>query len=143
MFSRKGKMKIESVPLEANIAEARALAHSRQSKRFSAQGNIASARYHAELASFIYKNRIEPTPKQRKAIFQRSRTAPSAPFNKGKGKGYDVYPPSEGGPAILKGVAIVKGPDKWSMRFSSMEEAIRYVRVNNIGDLPVRVHKKP
>ena len=39
----KSKKKIESVPLEANIAEARALAHSRQSKRFFAQGNIASA----------------------------------------------------------------------------------------------------
>ena len=139
----KGIKKIESVPLKPNIAEARALAHSRRSKALSSQGNIASARYHAELANFIFKNRIEPTPKQRKAIYIRSRQAPNAPFNKGKGKGYDVYPPSEGGPAILKGVVIVKGPDKWSMRFPSMEEAIRYVRVNNIGDLPVRVHKKP
>lgn len=139
----KGKKKIESVPLKPEIAEARAVAHSRAAKRFSSMGNIASARYHVELANFIFKKRIEPTPKERRLIYERSRLAPNAPLKKGKGKGYDVYPPDEGGPAILKGVAIVRGPDKWSMRFSSMEEAIRYVRVNNIGDLPVRVHKKP
>jgi len=144
MNKRFFKKAIKVVPLSQEVAEGRAVAHSRLSKKYSDKGLIASARYHAELAAFIHKQRREPDSKQRKAIFAKSQTSATAPFRKGSGKGYDVFPPGDkSGPKIFEGIAIVVGPDKWSMRFSSMEEAIRYVRVNNIGDLPVRVHKKP
>ena len=144
MFSKKRKAKIASIPLKPEIAEARATAHSRLATKLSKEGKIASARYQAELAHYIFKHHQEPDSKQRRAIYEKSQGITRTPFKKGKGKGYDVFPPGgPEGPSVLKGVSIVVCPDKWSLRFPSMKDALNYVRVNNVGDLPVRVHKKP
>ena len=143
MFNRKRKAKIPVVPLKPQVVEARVTVHARLAAKAQKAGNVASARYHTELAHYIHQHGQEPDSKQRHAFYVRSQGIAKEPFKKGKGKGYDVYPPDEGGPAILKGIAIVRGPDNWNVRCSSMQEALNYVRIHNVGDYPVRVHKKP
>ena len=134
---RPKKPRPELTPAEA---ERLAVAHSNLARGLIKGRKVASARYHASIADYIFRSHKEPDGKTRRQLFVEARTKSRAPFKKGKGKGYDVYPPAKGIKA-LEGIAIVEGPDKYPMKFPSMGEAINYVRAHNLGDLPVRVHK--
>ena len=130
-------------PLDPASSERLAVRFSRQAERMKKDGNMLGARYRSELANFVFKNHAIPSTSQRKGLYSKAKKAIQGPLPTGKGKGYDVYPPDQTGPSILRGIAIVKSPDNYSMRFSSMEEALKYVRVSNVSEYPVRVHKKP
>ena len=126
--------------LSPSEAERLAVAHNNLARGLIKDRKIASARYHASLADFIFRSHKEPDAKTRRRLYLDAKAKSKAPFKKGKGKGYDVYPPSKGIKA-LQGIAIVEGPDRYPMKFPSFGEAINYVRAHNLGDLPVRVHK--
>ncbi len=136
-YFRKKKARPELSPQQA---EQMAVASNNLARVLIKKRRIPSARYHASVADYIFKNHREPDGKTKRRLYLDAIDHVKKPFKAGKGKGYDVYPPAKGIKA-LEGIAIVEGPDKYPMKFSSMQEAIGYVRAHNLGDLPVRVHK--
>lgn len=113
--------------------------HAASASRMMKAGRLAEARYHVMMSDALNRGK-KPSRKERKAIFKDARKAVKAPFKSGKGKGYDVYPPSDK-IALLSGLYIVYGPDNYPRKARTKKEAEDYVRVFNREGYPVRFHK--